>query len=679
MTIRTILTLFFVVIVVELVSLAIIILLMISGQQDLATTENRRYQAFKIADELRQSSDDLTRMARLYVVTADPIFEDYFRDILAIRNGLQPRPPNYDRIYWDLAVASRDRPKHDGVPESLKQRVANLDLSPEELALLAEAQSNSDALVSLENAAMHAVKVQFAQGSKAETEKRPPNPELAHSLMFGKEYHAAKAAIMRPIDMFLVSLENRMIAAVDEQRKRVGKYVSMSALLVALTLLSFALLALAIGRRVLGPVDKLLKQSDAIRRGDYGHQVALEGDDEIARLSRGVNLMSQSIELDISERKATEEALRNSQRLLETVLDHMPAHIFLRDINGKYLLINGRYEKIFGVSRQNTIGKSLRDVLPKDLANLFAERDRMVVDERRVVENETHIPSENGERIFATSSFPIYGSEDTVSLIGGVSFEITERRRAEEAEHRQSQKMELFGEITGSVAHDFNNVLTVLCCNLPLLKSERITPEKQQKLINDCIDAAGMGSNLTKRLMTIARKEALTKTSVELNTLITDLVDFLQRSVAQQNVSIDVALSEDRLPVYVDVVLVEMALLNLVINARDAMPDGGIITISSGQAIIDETTEADWGTAAPGRYAFVQVADGGVGMAPEIKKKIFKAFFTTKEKGKGTGLGLSAVQDLARESDGFVQINSEPGKGTEVKVFLRSRRARRAT
>jgi signal transduction histidine kinase len=106
---------------------------------------------------------------------------------------------------------------------------------------------------------------------------------------------------------------------------------------------------------------------------------------------------------------------------------------------------------------------------------------------------------------------------------------------------------------------------------------------------------------------------------------------------------------------------------------------GGTITISSGQAIIDETTEADWGTAAPGRYAFVQVADGGVGMAPEIKKKIFKAFFTTKEKGKGTGLGLSAVQDLARESDGFVQINSEPGKGTEVKVFLRSRRARRAT
>ena len=95
----------------------------------LATTENRRHQAFKIADELRQSSDDLTRMARLYVVTADPIFEEYFRDILAIRNGLQPRPPNYDRIYWDLAVASRDRPKHDGVPESLKQRMADLDLS----------------------------------------------------------------------------------------------------------------------------------------------------------------------------------------------------------------------------------------------------------------------------------------------------------------------------------------------------------------------------------------------------------------------------------------------------------------------------------------------------------------------------------------------------------------------
>lgn len=679
MTIRKLLSLFFVVIVVELVALAFTIFLIVAGQRDLAETENRQYQAYKIADELRQSSDDLTRMARSYVVTGDPAFEQYFRKILGIRNGTSPRPLTYDRIYWDFVVAAGDAGQAEGPAVSLKERMGNLNLTEHERKLLEQAQATSDALVSLENKAMNAVKGLFVDGQQARTEQRSPDPELARSLMFGKEYHAAKAAIMRPIDMFLVSLENRMIAAVDEQRKRVGKYVSMSALLVALTLLSFALLALAIGRRVLGPVDKLLKQSDAIRRGDYGHQVALEGDDEIARLSRGVNLMSQSIELDISERKATEEALRNSQRLLETVLDHMPAHIFLRDINGKYLLINGRYEKIFGVSRQNTIGKSLRDVLPKDLANLFAERDRMVVDERRVVENETHIPSENGERIFATSCFPIYGSEDTVTLIGGVSFEITDRRRAEEAEHRQSQKMELFGQITGSVAHDFNNVLTVLCCNLPLLKSERITPEKQQKLINDCIDAAGMGSNLTKRLMTIARKEALAKTSIELNTLISDLVDFLQRSVAQQNVSIDVALSEDRLPVYVDVVLVEMALLNLVINARDAMPDGGTITISSGQAIIDETTEADWGTAAPGRYAFVQVADGGVGMAPEIKKKIFKAFFTTKEKGKGTGLGLSAVQDLARESDGFVQINSEPGKGTEVKVFLRSRRARRAT
>ena len=316
MTIRTILTLFFVVIVVELVSLAIIIFLMISGQQDLATTDNQRYKAFKIADELRQSSFYRTRLDRLYVVTADPIFEEYFRDILAIRNGLQPRPPNYDRIYWDLAVASRDRPKHDGVPESLKQRMADLDLSPKELALLAEAQSNSDALVSLENAAMNAVKVQFAQGSKTETEKRPPNPELAHSLVFGKEYHAAKASIMKPLDAFLLALEKRMSAEVSQARKALRRNAMTAALLVALTVLTFAALAMAIGRRVIRPVGALVKQSNAIARGDYGYQVSPGADDELGILARAFNRMSQAVELDISRRTEAESALCESQQEL---------------------------------------------------------------------------------------------------------------------------------------------------------------------------------------------------------------------------------------------------------------------------------------------------------------------------------------------------------------------------
>ncbi len=676
MTIRAILTLFFFVIVAELVSLAIIIFLMISGQQDLATTEKRRYQAFRIADELRQSSDDLTRMARLYVVTADPIFEEYFRDILAIRNGLQPRPPNYDRIYWDLAVASRERPKHDGVPESLKQRMADLDLSPEELALLVEAQSNSDALVSLENTAMNAVKVQLAQGSQTETETRPSNSELAHSLIFGKEYHAAKASIMKPLDAFLLALSKRMNTSVFQARKALQRNAMTAALLVALTVLTFAAMAMAIGRRVIRPVGALVKQSNAIARGDYGYQVSPGADDELGILARAFNRMSQAVELDISRRTEAESALResqqelrNSQHLIETILDQMPAHIFLRDTDGRFLLVNSRYEEIYDVDRNDIIGKTIEEVLPKAEAEFFRARDKESIETGRIVEHEIQRNLAGDERVFVSSKFPIRGNGDAVKLIGGVSFEITNLRRSEQIRLRQSKKLEMIGQMTGSIAHDFNNVMTVLSCNIPLLNSQRVSTDKRNELIKDCTEAVGMASNLTKRLMAIARKEPLDKTRVDLNDLLEDLADFLKSSVGQ-SATIEFSQHEAPLPVYVDTVLVEMALLNLVLNSRDAMPEGGLITVATDVAAVDSATQANWGQTHTGPYAILQVMDTGAGMTSEVKDKIFEVFFTTKEKGKGTGLGLSAVQDLAKESGGFIQIDSEPGQGATVKVFI---------
>ena len=186
MTIRKLLSLFFVVIVVELVALAVTILLIVAGQRDLAETENRQYQAYKIADELRQSSDDLTRMARSYVVTGDPAFEQYFRKILGIRNGTSPRPLTYDRIYWDFVVAAGDAGQAEGPAVSLKERMGNLNLTDHERKLLEQAQATSDALVSLENKAMNAVKGLFFDGQQARTEQRSTDTELARSLMYGK-------------------------------------------------------------------------------------------------------------------------------------------------------------------------------------------------------------------------------------------------------------------------------------------------------------------------------------------------------------------------------------------------------------------------------------------------------------------------------------------------------------
>ena len=229
--------------------------------------------------------------------------------------------------------------------------------------------------------------------------------------------------------------------------------------------------------------------------------------------------------------------------------------------------------------------------------------------------------------------------------------------------------MEVLGQLTSSVAHDFNNLLTVLDCNITLLKSRKIGQEEQQSLIKDCLAAVELGSNLTSRLTNFAKKGPLAQTRTDLNKLIFSFSDLLIRSVGE-DVSIEFVLHEDTLPVLVNTAVLEVALLNLAINARDAMPEGGMITVSLSYTIIDGKVECIYGKVGPGPHALLQVSDTGTGMAPEIKERVFEAFFTTKDEGKGTGLGLSTVRDLTQNAGGFVQIESEPGKGTTVKIYL---------
>ena len=258
----------------------------------------------------------------------------------------------------------------------------------------------------------------------------------------------------------------------------------------------------------------------------------------------------------------------------------MPAHIFLRDTDGKFLLVNSRYEEIYEVDRNDVIGKTIDEVLPRAEAEFFRARDKESIETGRVVEHEIERNLAGDERVFVSSKFPIRGEDGAVKFVGGVSFEITNLRRSEQIRLRQSKKLELIGQMTSSIAHDCNNVMTVLSCNIPLLNSDRVRPEKRNDLIKDCIEAVGMASNLATRLMAIARKQPLDKTSVDLNDLVEDLADFLKRSVSQ-SATLEFSLREASLPVYVDAVLVEMALLNLVLNSRDAMQEGGVITVAT--------------------------------------------------------------------------------------------------
>ena len=230
-------------------SALLIALALVANQQriihgQVAAQEHQRYESYKLADELRQTSDDLTRMARTYVVTGDPVYEQYFHDILAIRNGEKPRPRNYGSVYWDLVGGGRPDPSPDGDAIALQRLMRQLSFTEREFAKLREAQINSDDLVELETVAMNAVKGRFRDADGAFTIQRGPDLELARSIMHGREYHDAKAEIMRPIREFIGLLESRTERDVDLLRSRQRQYELITFALIAVAIL-FGLLQFA--------------------------------------------------------------------------------------------------------------------------------------------------------------------------------------------------------------------------------------------------------------------------------------------------------------------------------------------------------------------------------------------------------------------------------------------------
>jgi signal transduction histidine kinase len=367
-----------------------------------------------------------------------------------------------------------------------------------------------------------------------------------------------------------------------------------------------------------------------------------------------------------------EESRRKSEQLLRAAIDAIPEGFAYFDADDRLAIFNQKmaeiYPRISDVFRIGTpynvflragVEKGQYFEVGRSKEEFFKERLAYHRDPKGAIE--FHLP--NGRCIRLEEKKTPEGGRV------GIRTDVTEEKKAEEKRLRQYQKMEVLGQLTSSVAHDFNNVLTVLDCNIGLLNSQNGTQKQQHSLINDCLEAVEMGASLTKRLTKFARGAPAAKTRVDLNLLIAGFSDLLARSVGKDN-TIAVMLPDNPLPVLADAAFVEVALLNLVVNARDAMPEGGMITVSLSKTSIDEKTGSLYGNVEPGPYALLQVSDTGIGMAPEIKDRVFEAFFTTKDEGKGTGLGLSTVQDLVRSSSGFVQVESEPGKGTTVKVFL---------
>ncbi len=380
-------------------------------------------------------------------------------------------------------------------------------------------------------------------------------------------------------------------------------------------------------------------------------------------------LLSVALVRDITERKRAETALLESHRLLNSVIEGTTDAVFCKDTRGRYTMLNS--------SCANVLGKSVAEVIGKDDSQLFADEsarrimaaDRSVMASNRSQTFEETLTAAGETRTHLTTLAPLRDEQGNVTGLVGIARDITELKRMEE-QFRQAQRMEAIGRLAGGVSHDFNNLLTVIngYAELALFQAKDDDPNGQ--LLTEILSAGERASNLTRQLLAFSRKQMLDPQVVNLNALIGEVLKML-RALIGEDVELHFLPEANLDLVRVDPGQFEQVIINLAVNARDAMPHGGQLTIETRNVDHQgEDSSADRDELRPGRYVQVVVSDTGHGMDAATKARIFEPFFTTKDRGKGTGLGLAMVYGFLKQSGGHVEVDSQKGRGTTCRIHL---------
>jgi len=412
------------------------------------------------------------------------------------------------------------------------------------------------------------------------------------------------------------------------------------------------------------------REAEALRRDGTAFPVELSLR-EAAR--EGPRLFVGTVR-DITERKRAEarqrqlmEDIERSEReaqqgqaLFRSILEGAPEGIVLTDTRRTIVVANAAITRMFGYEASELAGSPLSRLYvdePLETGPCSASAEPRVIRCRR----------KSGDAFPAQIIMAPYRDEQrTLGAIGMIRDVTLELRREEEL--REAQRLDALGQLTGGIAHDFNNLLTVISGNLHLLGA-KLPDDRLARHLRECERAIGMGARLNQRLMTFARQRRLAPCATNLNEQTTDMLQLLRRTIGE-NITIRTTLASDLWPTLADPSEIENAILNLAINARDAMPDGGCLSIETANLTVARAGEPGREDLAPGDYVRLRVGDTGAGMAPDVAARAFEPFFTTKEQGKGTGLGLASIYGFVKQSGGHVTIETAPGRGTSVTIYL---------
>jgi two-component system cell cycle sensor histidine kinase/response regulator CckA len=368
-----------------------------------------------------------------------------------------------------------------------------------------------------------------------------------------------------------------------------------------------------------------------------------------------------------AERRKAEEALRTSEQRTRALMENAKDAILVTNIQGIVVEINRAAEALYARPRAEFVGCHFFDLLVAEEREKVQLRFEAVVAGRAPEGQETIALAADGRTVpieISGSLVEIGGERLVLAIVRDVS----ERKQLEE-QFRHAQKMEAVGRLAGGVAHDFNNLLTVILGYTDVVNSQLQAEHPLRQEVEQIRKAGERAAALTRQLLAFSRTQVLLPQLIDVGAIVTDIDRMLRRLIGE-DIDLVTVCDPGTGRVKADPGQLEQVLMNLAVNARDAMPGGGRLTIETRREDFDETAVREHGTAQPGPYVMIEVSDTGSGMDAETKTHIFEPFFTTKEKGKGTGLGLATVYGIVKQSGGFLWVSSEPGNGTVFKICL---------
>ena len=450
------------------------------------------------------------------------------------------------------------------------------------------------------------------------------------------------------------------------------------ATIAALIFVALALiLSRLVTRRITSPLINLSRAAAAMAAGDYSQRVAIRRRDEIGQLGQDFNTMAahvagaqHDLEAQIKERKQAVEALIESERAYRSTFDEAPVGIAHTSLDGRLLRVNGRLSALLEYAPSELLAVELAMLIHADELGEDSEGRRQVL--AGTIEQfarEGRLRTRTGTFVWVAMFVSLYrDSAGNPAYFITIITDISERRRLE-IQLRQAHKMEAVGRLAGGVAHDFNNLLTAILGFSFMLLEDLAADDPNRSAIVEIQRAGESAATLTKQLLAFGRQQILHLEVLDLNAVVRHIDALLQRVIGE-DIDLVLRLAAGVDPISADAGQIEQVIMNLVINARDAMPTGGMLTIETANVDLDRAHVARHPAAREGRHVMLAIIDTGVGMPSEVQAQIFEPFFTTKKRGEGTGLGLATVYGIVKQSGGWIWVYSEIGQGTTFKVYF---------